>query len=190
MSAQSRRFVPRLEVLADRSLPSVTAAIVPGTTILQITGDEFDNAVTISDGGDQGVITVAGGELPQSFDAALVDSILVQTFDGDDTVTYNLTGPLSTTRLVTVDLGRGYDTFTANLDNQTISGAGTNLGISVEGGRGGDTMVLNAAGVTVAPGARLSVDFHGEAGKDFITFNHSWGLAIPANVTLTKDQKH
>jgi hypothetical protein len=89
-----------------------------------------------------------------------------------------------------VDLGLGADTFTANLDAQ-ISGAGTNVGISATGGHGSDTFVLNAASMTtVAPDARLSVDFSGDAGHDGITFNFDPSLLVNGNVTLTKDQRH
>ena len=91
---------------------------------------------------------------------------------------------------MSVDLGRGADTFTVNLNGQTVSGAPTNLGITAAGDGGGDTLTLNAIGATVSPEARLSVDFHGEAGKDAITFNYGFGFLDAGNVTLTKDQKH
>lgn len=189
MSSQSRRFIPRLVALDDRCLPTVTAGIVPGTTILQITGDDTANTVQITDDSSAGVITVTGDGVTQRFAAAAVESIVVNTLGGDDVVEYDLTGALSTTRLVSVDLGNGNDTFTANVNAQ-ISGAGTNVGISVSGGHGADTLVLNAQGTTVAPEARLSVDFSGDAGHDSIAFNFDPSLLANGNVTLTKDQKH
>jgi hypothetical protein len=176
--------------LDDRCLPTVTAGIVPGTTILQITGDDTANTVQITDDASTGVITVTGDGVTQTFAAAGVESIVVNTFGGDDVVEYDLTGPQSTTRLVTVDLGNGDDTFTANVDAQ-VSGAGTNVGISATGGHGADTLVLNASSATtVDPDARLSVDFSGDAGHDSIAFNFDPSLLVNGNVTLTKDQKH
>jgi hypothetical protein len=189
MSSKSRRFISRLVALDDRSLPSVSAVIVPGTTILQITGDDTANTVQITDDASAGVITVTGDGVTQAFDAAAVESIVVNTFGGDDVVEYDLTGALSTSRLVSVDLGKGDDTFTANLSAQ-ISGSATNVGISVSGGHGADTLTLNAQGTTVSPEARLSVDFSGDPGHDTIAFNYDPGFLDLGNVTLTKDQKH
>ena len=187
MSAKFRRFVPRLEVLDDRSLPSVTYQVVDTTLI--VTGDAGANSIIISDAGtDSGVIVNGDGS---SFQATTpISAVVVQTLGGDDTVVYELTGPLTTTRLVSVDLGRGADTFTVNLNGQTVSGASTNLGITAAGDGGGDTLTLNAVGATVSPEARLSVDFHGQAGKDAIVFDYSFGFLDAGNVTLTKDQKH
>jgi D-aminopeptidase len=184
-----RRFVPRLVSLDDRCLPTVTAGIIPGTTILQVTGDDTANAVQITDDATAGVITVTGDGVTQTFDATAVESIVVNTLGGDDAVEYDLTGALATTRLVSVDLGQGDDTFTADVSAQ-VSGAGTNLGISAAGGHGADTFVLNAQGTTVSAEARMSVDFSGDAGHDSITFNYDPGFLDLGNVTLAKDQKH
>ena len=187
MSSKCRRFVPRLEVLDDRSLPSVSY-LLDGST-LTITGDADANTIIISDAGtDSGIIVNGDGD---PFVATTpISAIVVQTLGGDDTVIYDLSGPLTTTRLVSVDLGRGYDTFTANLNGQTISGSSTNLGITADGDGGGDTLTLNGVGAVVAPEAGLSVDFHGRAGRDFITFDVGSDLLNASNVTLTKDQKH
>ena len=194
MSSNSRRFVPRLEALDDRSLPSVTYAVVgtdTGNTLI-ITGDAEANTIVISDAGtDTGVIVNGDGNpYDATVENAPISAIVVQTLGGDDTVLYELSGPLTVTRLVSVDLGRGADTFTVNLDGQTISGASTNLGITATGDGGGDTLILNAVGATVSPEAGLSVGFKGQAGKDTITFDYSFGFLDLGNVTLTKDQKH
>jgi hypothetical protein len=190
MSSKTRRFIPRLVALDDRSLPSVSAGIVPGTTILQITGDDNANNIQITDDATMGVITVTGDGVSQTFDATAVESIVVNALGGDDVVEYDLTGPLATTRLVSVDLGKGTDTFTANVDAQ-ISGAGTNLGISATGDHGGDTLIFNASSATtVDTNSGLSVDFSGNAGHDSIAFNFDPSLLVNGNVTLTKDQRH
>lgn len=187
MGFRARRFAPRLQPLDDRSLPSVSFDLQG--TILTVTGDAGANAISISDAGTADGVIVSGDG--SSFQATgPITAIVVNTLGGDDTVYYDLTGPLAVTRLVSVDLGRGADTFIANLNGQTVSGSGTNLGISAYGGGGGDTLVLNAVGATVAPEAMLSADFHGEGGKDAISFDYSFGFLDLGNVIFTKDQKH
>ena len=196
MPTHFRRFVPRLEALDDRTVPAVT--VVPTGSLLTITGDTEANAIVISDTGQPGFVTETGeqvggltvavdGGLPQWFGGITTISIFGDA--GDDSVTYELTGPVTATRFVTAELGRGRDTFTATLNGQTVSGASTNFGITVQGDGGGDTMVLNAFGTVVNPEARLNVQFSGEAGKDAISFNHDPGFELLPNVTLTKDQK-
>lgn len=187
MSSKSRRFIPRLVPLDDRSLPSVTFTLTGSTLI--ITGDASANNIVITDDGTTAGISVVGDGATWVAPSA-VSAIVVSTLGGDDAVTYNLTGQLTTTRLLSADLGKGDDTFTANLNGQTISGQSTNLGISVNGGKGADTLILNANGATVSPEARLSVGFTGGAGNDTINFNVDPGFLGLPNVTLTKDQKH
>jgi hypothetical protein len=193
MSFKSRRFIPRLVALDDRALPSVVFAVTGST--LQITGDGGADKIVITDDGTAAGITVVVNDGQPWTPPGEVSAVVVSAGGGNDTVEYDLTGPLTTTRLVTVDLGKGADTFTVNLSGQPINGTtanGTpiNLGIGATGGGGGDTMVLNATGTTVAPEARLSVDFSGEAGHDTLAFNYDPGLLDLGNVTLTKDQKH
>ena len=197
MPTTFRRFVPRLQCLDDRSVPAVLVNLV-GTTLV-VTGDDAPNAITVSDSGQlgsvdpvtgapSGGITVVADGVTHWFGTE-VGAIVVYGNGGDDSVAYDLTGPLSATRLIGVELGRGRDTFTANLTGQSINGATTNLGISVQGDGGGDSMTLNAGGTTVDPAARLSVEFFGEAGKDAIAFNHDPGFELTPNVFLTKDQR-
>src|SRR5690242_8783755 len=42
------RFVPAVEALAERVLPAVTAAFLPGAGALSIFGDAQDNRITVS----------------------------------------------------------------------------------------------------------------------------------------------
>jgi len=187
MSFQTRRFIPRLVALDDRSLPSAMISLTGST--LSITGDAGADNIVIQDDGTASGITVitADGTWTATGD---VSAIVVNTGGGNDTVEYDLTGDLTTTRLVSVDLGKGADAFTVNLNQHTISGASTNLGITSSGDGGGDALTLNANGATVSPEAHMSVDFSGNAGKDAIAFNYDPGFLDQGNVTLTKDQKH
>src|SRR5262245_27576620 len=151
MSSRFHRFVPRLEILPDRSLPSVTAAITPDTTILTITGDDAANSITIRDSGQAGGITVVGDGQTFQFDPNF-SAIVVNTGLGDDTVEYDLAGAMTANRIITANLGRGADRFTANLADQTL-GPNANLDISAYGGQGKDTLVLNARNLSTDAGS-------------------------------------
>jgi len=190
MATQSRRFIPRLQPLDERALPSVSYDLQG--TFLFVTGDAGANSITITDNGTETGITVDGvgelGDVATFVATTPITHIFVQGLEGDDTVVYNLTGPLGFNRLIDGDLGRGADSFTANLTNQSI-GAGVNLDISAAGGMGGDTMVLNAQNVSTDTGAILNVGFSGEAGRDTIVFDYTAGIEL-GQVILTKDQKH
>jgi hypothetical protein len=195
MTARIRRFIPRLEALDDRSLPSVaiTTSGTSGAT-LQITGDAGVNDIVITDDGTGTGITVLAEGMVMPWtppaDVTSISAIVVSTLGGNDVVVYNLTGNLTTTRLVSVDLGKGADSFTFNMNGFSVSGTSTNLGITATGDGGGDTLTLNANGSSVAPDAIMQVQFSGNAGKDAIVFNYDPGFLDLGNVMLTKDQKH
>jgi hypothetical protein len=195
MARQPRRFVPRLEAFDDRTLPSVTVMPLTADGTLTILGDDATNVISISDTGkDPGSLIVeADGQF--HFIDGFVNRIQVFTFDGDDTVVYQLSSDLASHRTVQVDLGLGNDSFTANLSNpnplitQTLAD-GTDFLIQAFGGGGKDTLTLNAVGVNVGAGANLTVDFQGGRGRDGVTFNYApaseGDLAV---VTLNADQR-
>jgi hypothetical protein len=188
MSRTRNRFVPRLQAFDDRSLPSVTASVVPGSSILQITGDAAANTITIQDNGQATGLVVVGDGQTFTF-AQTILAIVVDTGDGNDTVGYNLLGPLTGTRSISVDLGRGADTFTANLSGQTLT-ALANLDISAYGRGGVDTLILNAQGVNTEANSILNVYFEGGAGKDKITLGYTPGDLAFGQVFLAKDQRN
>jgi hypothetical protein len=182
MSSKTRRFIPRLVALDDRCLPAVTFNLV-GTTLI-VTGDNSGNTITITDTGTASGISVVGDGASWSA-ATPVSAIVVTTGTGNDVVEYDLVGPLTTTRLLSASLGRGNDTFTANLHGQTISGSSTNLGISVNTGPGKDTTILNAQGATVDASAHMSLNVIEGPGKDTTQFNYDPHFLDLGNVTLT-----
>ncbi len=61
------RFVPSLEILSDRILPSVTAVFVPPVGVLTVFGDAQDNNITLSRDAagkilvNGGAVTIFGG---------------------------------------------------------------------------------------------------------------------------------
>jgi len=189
MARQPRRFVPRLEVFDERTLPSVTVLPLTADGTLTILGDDADNVITISDTGKDPASLIVEGDGQLFFVDGPVTRIQVFTFGGDDTVDYWLSADLTSHRTVQVDLGQGNDSFAAHLDGQNLA-AGADLVIQAIGDRGKDRLTLDAVGVNLGAGAHLTVDFQGEAGKDAVAFNYTPGLVDPtAVVSLTADQR-
>ena len=190
MSAKTRRFVPRLECFDERALPSVSY-VLSGATLF-VHGDAAANTITINDNGSAtGVsVTSSDGNNWSNLNGVTITHVFVDTQDGDDTVTYNLTGTLAVNRLVDASLGLGADTFTANIAGTSLATL-VNLDISANGGdRGGrDTLVLNAQGVSTDPNSILNVNFAGAGGKDNIILDYTAGVEL-GSVLLTKDQHH
>src|SRR6188474_2195941 len=106
MRTKLRRFVPRLVALDERTLPAVTYSLevfADDFVILHVTGDAGANEITITDTGTASGITVVGDGVPY-IATTPITHIMVDTLEGDDTVTYNLTAPLSVFRLVDAQL--------------------------------------------------------------------------------------
>ena len=177
MKTKLRRFVPRLLALEDRSLPATFELV--GSSLI-VTGTAGADQITITDDGTATGIQIDGdgdglfdATDPDDYIAAApIVAIFVETLEGDDTVTYNLTGPLSVLRFVDAKLGRGDDIYTANISGQTITADGE-LHITGEGDGGKDIITLNAQAVTTELGSSLQVFLAGEAGKDTIVLDYT-----------------
>lgn len=188
MSRTTRRSVLRLQAFDDRCLPSVSAGMDPGTTFLRITSDAAADTIVIDDGGQSGGVTVTANGVSLGTFNDRITSIIVDGGDGADVVTYNLNAPMVASRIVDVHLGKGNDTFTANLSNQGL-GQFISLDISAYGEGGADTMTLNALNFSTEQGSILNVDYVGGAGKDGVKFNYSPGLVDLGSILLQKDQR-
>src|SRR5215470_4151014 len=105
--SQPCTFRPQLEALESRDCPSAAVVTYIPHTLL-ILGDSGDNTVKISDNG-AGTVT-ASVDLGTAVTKSGINYILVFTKGGNDTVNYNLTGTLTTPRLLSVDLGSLADT--------------------------------------------------------------------------------
>ena len=189
MPAKTRRFAPRLECLDARDLPSVSYDLQG--TLLFVHGDvTAADTITITDNGTATGVSVTGGGGHDWAAGAVISHVFVDTQGGADTVTYNLTAPLSVNRLVDVSLGAGNDVYVANISNTTLAPF-VNLDLSVKADGGKDSMTLNAQNVSTTTGSILNVDFAGQAGKDTMAFNYSIGVSGEfGQVIFTKDQKH
>jgi hypothetical protein len=188
MSVKTRRFVPRVQPLDERALPSVSYDLQG--TFLFVHGDDAANQITINDDGTSTGVSVTSIDGNNWAAGTVITHVFVDTQDGNDTVAYNLTGPLSVNRLVDVDLGNGADNYTAIISGTSLA-EWVNLDLSAHGRGGKDTLTLNAQQVSTASGSVLNVSFDGDAGKDTIAFNYSVGPSGEfGTVVFTKDQKH
>ncbi len=166
----------------------MTAVVVPGTGILQITGDAAANTITITDDGTaNGVTVVADGQTFTFTDT--ITAITVDAGAGNDVVNYNLTAPLASSRNIAVHLCTGNDAFTANLSNQGLAQY-VSLDISTYGEGGADTLTLNAQNFSSDKNSILNFDYVGGAGKDKINFNYTPGGLDLGSIILQKDQRH
>jgi hypothetical protein len=174
MTQSSRRrshCIPRLECLDDRALPAAT--ITQGGAALFIKGDAQANSIQITDNGTNAagnVTVVADGQTFTSTSA--VRYIAVYANGGGDTVQYSLSAGLAddANRLVSINLGAGDDSFTANLGGEVL---GTRLYLSAYGNAGADILDLNAEGLDVAAGSYVNFNLNGGIGNDTITFDHT-----------------
>jgi len=168
-------------VLEDRRVLSVTITEHRGT--LFINGDANANVIQITDNGTNTVgnitVTADGGAAQTSTTA--IKRIVFFTGQGNDQVTYNLTGDVAagTYRGIGGLLGTGDDTFTANLNGHAINGG---VAIGVDGGSGADTLTVNAAGVNVGAKANLAIGLLG--GKDSDNVNVTYDGMVNGRLLL------
>jgi hypothetical protein len=167
---RANRFVPRLQALGERALPSVTFAEADGT--LTITGDQAANSIAVADDGTGsagGIVVVADGVTYASENS--VASIVILSGSGADAVEYRVSGDLSSDRSVKVLLGNQHDTFAASLVGDVLDGVTFDL--LAKGGNGHDSLSVDATGVDVAAGATMNVDLRGGNGHDTISIDYS-----------------
>jgi hypothetical protein len=140
-----------LEVLEDRTCPSVSAAVYFGNTLV-IVGDAGNDAVTVTDDGAGGISgTILGSTNTASASGTGIKNVLINTKGGDDSVNFTLNGPLTSRLNLAIDLGAWQDTstnknsVTLNL-NQPISAPYLNVGIL--GTAGQDTVSVSLGSIT------------------------------------------
>jgi len=176
--SRTKRFVPRLEVLDVRALPSVTIA-EDSSGVVTITGDQSANDIEIRDTGGSGTdavtVWVDGVQSDVTFDTA-VTKIVLDARGGQDVVAYNLTGSFTdgTDREVVIHLGNQDDTFTADLNGSI--GADSDVSLKVCGGNGQDNLSVHGAGTADSPWSidgHLTVKVYGGNGKDTIDVNYN-----------------
>lgn len=185
---QRRRLIAPagLECLEGRQLMAAGAARVgfqedasTGTNTLIISGTNKADVITIDDNGTgaAGAITIRVGTGNTYTTQSAIAQIELVGKGGNDQVTYNLNGDLTSSRVVLVDLGAGNDRFTTNL-NGAINNA-NGLDLEVYGDAGNDTMAANQPGATLLGNA--VVYFEGDAGNDKLSYSGSGLIASGAS---------
>ncbi len=159
------RFVPRLEQLHERALPSVSV-VETGSTLV-VRGDQFANDIVITDDGTSNagnVVVQIDGQTYTSQGA--ITTIRIAAGSGSDSVEYNLSADLLGSRTVNAYLGNGDDTFLSTVHSNLNDPA--SLLIRAWGGNGEDSLSLDGIGANVGAGGKLAVVFAGGNGKDSI----------------------
>jgi len=157
------RFVPNLEALGDRTVPTV-AAIHQGT-LLVVTGDALDNTITISRDA-AGTIFVNNGQVPivgATPTVANTTTILVNGGSGDDTILLDETnGILPQARVLG---GAGNDDITGGSRADILSGQ---QGDDTLVGMAGSDVLSGGDGNDFLAGGTGDDRLNGEAGNDFL----------------------
>ncbi len=160
---RNHRFVPGLEALGDRILPSVSASFVRSAGLLTIIGDNLNNNIVLSRNA-AGTILVNGGAVCVIGGAATVGNtatISVFGLAGDDTITLDeANGALPKALLFG---GAGNDTLTGGSGNDQLFGQDGN---DVLFGKGGSDLLFGGAGDDVLTGGAGGDQVFGEAGND------------------------
>jgi hypothetical protein len=134
---RSGRTLLGLEPLEDRTCLSTLS--VSGH-VLTISGDASANSqISVKDDGHGDVTaSVTAKGVTKSISAKSIQGIVVSTGNGNDSVSYSLTGAMTTSRSITVNLGAGDDQVGMNF-SQGVSAPGLN--VTVHDGSGIDRVV-------------------------------------------------
>jgi hypothetical protein len=180
-------FVPGVEPLDDRVLPTCTFSVLPGGIgggkLLKITGDNLSDQVTVRDNGSAGVnnVVVKCNAQPLFLPGAAVSQVVMYTRGGNDRVVYQMGGPVlpGVIRNVFADLGKGNDSLLAAAGNV---GAGTHVSFAVQGGNGNDRLQANVLG-NLAPTALLDFNYQAGGGTDLLQA-HAANVNVGAGARL------
>jgi Ca2+-binding RTX toxin-like protein len=169
------RFVPTLEHLDERILPTVTASFSPGAGILSVIGDAHDNNIVVSRDA-AGTILVNGGAIAiQGGAATVANTALIQVFGqaGNDNISLDETnGILPAANLFG---GDGNDTLTGGSGNDMLFGqAGNDILL----GKGGNDMLFGGDGNDVLTGGAGNDQIFGGAGNDRMIWNPGDGTDL------------
>jgi Ca2+-binding RTX toxin-like protein len=162
------RFVPTLEPLGERIVPSVTATFTPAAGVLSVFGDSQANNIVVSRdaAGDilvnGGAVSVTGGT------PTIANTSLIQVFGqaGNDTISLDeANGALPAANLFG---GDGNDILTGGSGNDMLFGqAGNDILL----GKGGNDFLFGGDGNDTLTGGDGDDQVFGEAGNDRMIWN-------------------
>jgi hypothetical protein len=161
-TGQKGRFVPRLEALEDRLTPAANF-VVSGNSLLifaPTTRTSPGESITINDNGSTLPNNITAFSRASFAPNVVINDVQIFCGRGNDKVFYNLTGPLTGSRGVTVQLGNGNNKFVGTVRRDLT--AGSFLGINVFGGNGNDRINLNQIGSLQASS---NLQFNAQAGN-------------------------
>lgn len=168
---QQSPFLPRVEELETREVPTVNFLVMDSTLLIQSARGNSPttlsgNRILIQDNGTNGINNVIAQASGRTFvsNVAITDVIVIGSRQADR-VQYNLVGDLVGRRSLYVDLKAGDDRFDAFLRRNLRSNA--NLQIAVRGGQGNDRITSTTV-AQLAAGAVLDVYLEGGAGDDTV----------------------
>src|SRR5262245_57177996 len=169
-SPRERGFLPRLEPLAERITPTVSAFFNAGA--LAVFGDNLDNAITVSRDA-AGTILVNGGAVPvQGATPTVANTILVAVFGlgGNDTIRLDESnGALP--RAVMFG-GAGDDTLVGGSGADQLFGQAGNDTLL---GKGGNDFLFGGDGNDTLTGGVGDDQVFGQAGNDRMIWNPGEG---------------
>jgi Ca2+-binding RTX toxin-like protein len=161
------RFLPILEPLGDRIVPSVTASFSAGTGVLSVFGDSQDNNIIVSRDA-AGRILVNGGAVSIVGTPTVANTSLIQVFGqaGNDQISLDETnGALPRANLFG---GDGNDTLIGGSGADQLFGqAGNDILL----GMGGDDFLFGGAGNDTLTGGTGNDQVFGQAGNDRMIWN-------------------
>jgi Ca2+-binding RTX toxin-like protein len=169
------RFSPRLETLADRIVPTVSAVFSSTGHTLTVFGDNANNTILISRDA-AGTIRVNGGAVHVLGGSPTVaNTKLIQAFGlgGNDTISLDESNGV----LPAADLfgGDGNDTLTGGSGNDLLSGDAGNDTLL---GKGGNDMLFGGTGDDTLTGGAGNDQVFGQAGNDRMIWNPGDGTDL------------
>jgi hypothetical protein len=173
---RSGRTLPGVEPLEDRTCLSTLSF---SGHILTLTGDNANDTITIRDDGHGDVTaSIKSGSATKSISEKGVQGVVVHTGNGNDTVTYALTGKMTTSRSLEIDLGKGDDQVAMNF-SKGVSAPGLN--VKVNDGAGYDRVAAAFGSITNTT-VNLNVNQGARIDSFFASFNGTIGGKAKVNV--------